>query len=60
MIVQPLHQNVSDSILFKRTVDKEKINIQDFEAGLVYTHADMISKKQWVKNKIDALRFNRK
>ena len=60
MIVQPKRKNISDSVLFRQTVDQQKIDLLDFEAGLVYTHADMVSKKTWFDKKVDALKFNRK
>lgn len=62
IIVQLKQKEITDSILFKNTLKKEdmKVNLLDFRAGLVYTHADMLSKKQWVNSKVDALRANRK
>lgn len=62
IIVQLKKKEITDSVLFKNTLQKEtmKVNLLDFEAGLVYTHADMLSKEQWVNLKVEALRSNRK
>jgi hypothetical protein len=62
MIVQLKKKELSESQLVKDVVKKNdgKINLLDFEAGLVYTHADMLSKSVWFNNKVDALRNNRK
>ena len=62
MIVQLKTKNMTDSTLFKQNLNKDdvKLNLLDFESGLVYTHADMIKKEQWVNQKIDFLRNNGK
>ena len=60
MIVQIKKKQISDSTVFKQNLNKEdvRLNLLDFESGLVYTHADMISKEKWVNQKNDTLRNN--
>ena len=61
VIAQLKKTDLSESKLVKKSLnDDSSIDLMGFEAGLVYTHADMLSKSDWFQNKVEALKNNRK